>query len=461
MSVDAIKVLYTGGCLSARGWRVLRAPLLATEGVEIRGGLGRVGSFAGGACPLAAGALAALLLILVGVGRGDEIDPLRRVTGPHEQDLVRWEVGHFTDKWRHLATGILRAAPTPSEWGAAVDEFFALADTLRDGGAELERALAGAPGAPALLGAQQRIADIEERRAELAPVVEETIEAATSQVVDELGIIDRYGPARWPPVDFTFAPNGLVLVRSPRDAIVRLGDLLLDPEMGLVEQEELEAEVEALDENVAALVVRVGGIATYPSHVSPTASLHGTLFLVAHEWLHHWLWFRPLGRAWFAGGELTSVNETVANIAAEEIGDLVYERLTGNAVERAPWTPPEPPEPRAEPDTGEFDYRRAMRATRARLEELLDAGDVAEAERYLEERRLLFVANGHSIRKLNTAWFAFHGTYADSPASISPIEGWLRALRADSAGLAEFLDRAAVIDEEGELERIAGGLPLP
>ena len=108
-----------------------------------------------------------------------------------------------------------------------------------------------------------------------------------------------------------------------------------------------------------------------------------------------------------------------------------------------------------------FDYRREMRATRARLEELLAASGVGEAERYLEERRLLFVENGHNIRKLNTAWFAFHGTYADSPASISPIEGWLRALRADSAGLAEFLDRVAAIDAEGELERLAGELPLP
>ena len=62
---------------------------------------------------------------------------------------------------------------------------------------------------------------------------------------------------------------------------------------------------------------------------------------------------------------------------------------------------------------------------------------------------------GHNIRKLNTAWFAFHGTYADGPASISPIEPQLRTVRADSADLAEFLDRVAVIDEAGELERLA------
>ena len=96
-----------------------------------------------------------------------------------------------------------------------------------------------------------------------------------------------------------------------------------------------------------------------------------------------------------------------------------------------------------------------MRQTRARLEELLEDGNVAEAEAYLEERRLQFVEQGHNIRKLNTAWFAFHGTYADGAASISPIETQLRTIRADSADIAEFLDRVAVIDEAGELERLA------
>ena len=409
---------------------------------------------------LAVGTIAALLAVLVGAGRGDSIDDFKRTTAGYEQDLVRWEAAHFLGKWTHLATGLLRGVPGAGESAAVVGQYFALGDELNRRRAELDRALAGAEGAPAPGGAQADVDDLEAHRARLAPAVEETIEAAVSQAADDLGVIDRFGPVRWPPVDFTFAPPGLLLVRSPRDAIVRLDDTLLRHDVEPLERVELETAVEALDDNIAALVVRIGGIATYPAHVTPRASLHGAVNLVAHEWLHHWLIFRPLGRAWFAGGELTSVNETVANIAAEEIGDLAYERLTGITVERPPWRPPEIVE-RTPPEPGVFDYRREMRATRARLEELLAAGGVSEAERYLEERRLLFVENGHNIRKLNTAWFAFHGTYADSASSISPIEGWLRALRADSAGLAEFLDRVAVIDAEGELERLAGHLPLP
>ncbi len=409
---------------------------------------------------LALATLAVLALVLVSVGRGDSIDSLRRATARYEQDLVRWELAHAPDKWIRLATGIVRDDPGGEELAALVDEYFAIGEELRQANGDLESALAGAPGAESAPRVKARIETLEARRSRLAPVVEEAIEATLSQVADELGVIDRLGPVRWPPVDFTFEPGALLLVRSPRDEIVRIDDLLLRHDLDLLQQMEIEGKVESLDENISALVVRIGGVATYPSQVTPRASLHGVFFLAAHEWLHHWLIFRPLGRAWFAGGELASVNETVANIFAEEIGDIAFERFTGIAVDRATWSPPQPAT-QATPEPGVFDYRREMRATRLRLEDMLDIGDVAAAERYLEERRLLFVGNGHNIRKLNTAWFAFHGTYADSPASISPIEGWLRALRADSATLAEFLDRVAVIDAEGELEEIAGSLSHP
>ena len=50
--------------------------------------------------------LAALLLIAAGVGRGDSISQLHRTSAPYEQDIVRWEITHFPDKWLHLTVGI-------------------------------------------------------------------------------------------------------------------------------------------------------------------------------------------------------------------------------------------------------------------------------------------------------------------------------------------------------------------
>jgi hypothetical protein len=183
-------------------------------------------------------------------------------------------------------------------------------------------------------------------------------------------------------------------------------------------------------------VVRIGGVATYPAQVSPDGDLRSTLRLGAHEWTHHWLIFRPLGRRWFDGGELQSINETVADLFAEEAGDAAYTLLTGIPVERPAWQPPTASPP----------------------------AEVAEAEAYLEQRRLLFVEHGYAVRKLNTAWFAFHGTYGGSPGAGSPIEAQLRTLRADAGSLPAFLERVAAITEPGQLEtaaREAGWRPVP
>jgi len=398
-----------------------------------------------------------LLLCLVGAGRQAPTAGLPALTAPHEQDLVRWEVGNFMKKWLHLARAqVWRDAPSSAETTAMIAEFFSLGDERRRLQRQQVAALAGDPARATLgIGAlTEGLDDVRSRAAELQPCVEEALEAAISAAADEMGLMRRIGASRWPPVDFTFEPGGLVLVRSPRESIRRLPDSLLRPDIPLLEQERLEREAEALDPGIAALIVRVGGVATYPAQVTPDADLHGTLIIASHEWVHHYLFFHPLGRRWWDGGELTQINETVANIVGEELGDLAYEKLTGVAVHRPPWQPPTL-RARNEPPPDVFDFNREMRRTRAGLEALLAAGQVDEAEAYLEKRRRLFVANGHPIRKLNTAYFAFHGTYTDSPQSLSPIEPQLRSIRAEAGSLAAFLDRVARIDAPGQLEGLA------
>jgi hypothetical protein len=61
----------------------------------------------------------------------------------------------------------------------------------------------------------------------------------------------------------------------------------------------------------------------------------------------------------------------------------------------------------------------------------------------MEERRQSIVAHGYLIRKINQAFFAFHGTYAASPASISPVAGQLQQLREGSKSLGDFLRTVA------------------
>jgi hypothetical protein len=57
----------------------------------------------------------------------------------------------------------------------------------------------------------------------------------------------------------------------------------------------------------------------------------------------------------------------------------------------------------------------------------------------MEQKRQYLDTRGYHIRKLNQAYFAFHGTYADRPTSISPIGRELKKLRNQSASLKDFL----------------------
>jgi hypothetical protein len=77
-----------------------------------------------------------------------------------------------------------------------------------------------------------------------------------------------------------------------------------------------------------------------------------------------------------------------------------------------------------------------------RVDHLLEEGRIDEAEEYMEQRRQVFVEHGYIIRKLNQAYFAFYGAYADSPVSAAgedPVGEAVRQLRAQSSTLAEFL----------------------
>ena len=183
--------------------------------------------------------------------------------------------------------------------------------------------------------------------------------------------------------------------------------------------------------------MNTGGVGTFPSVVSAGGSLHFALNTVAHEWLHNWFFFQPLGQHFWDSADMTTLNETAATLGGWEIGDRAYEAMTGIAYEH------KPPGPASERDPNAFDFTTEMRETRQRTEELLDEGRIEEAENYMEERRLELLDRGYRIRKINQAYFAFYGSYATSAASISPIEGQMRELRERSDSLEDFIKTVA------------------
>jgi hypothetical protein len=255
----------------------------------------------------------------------------------------------------------------------------------------------------------------------------------------------------FPPVDTSLSNAPNILVASPRDRIQREWAVLLKTGIADGDKDRLEAGV-LEDRGLSAIVDATGGVASYPSVVSPAYGLHYALVTVAHEWTHQWLFFRPLGRGFDRTPELTTLNETVATMVGEEIGDLAYTVLTGEAA------PPRPPPGGAPTEPGVFDFNAAMRETRQEAERLLAQGKIDEAEAYMEQRRQFLAGQGYHIRKINQAYFAFYGSYATTAASTSPIGQQLQDLRLRSGSLAEFLHIVARFGSYEEfLEHVEGG----
>jgi hypothetical protein len=106
-----------------------------------------------------------------------------------------------------------------------------------------------------------------------------------------------------------------------------------------------------------------------------------------------------------------------------------------------------------------FDFRAEMHTTRVTADALLASGRISQAEAYMEQRRQVFIQNGYYIRRLNQAYFAFYGAYADEPggpAGEDPVGPAVRKLRAQSASLAAFLNRISWMTSFEQLRQAVG-----
>jgi hypothetical protein len=309
----------------------------------------------------------------------------------------------------------------------------------------------GAPILPPAVAPLERELEALYREQELAaPRVERIMAAQAAQVLaDEgLGRDDRI----WPPVTFRFNDLPTYLVMSPRDEIRNYRGIYMLPDVPETERASLEAAVEE-ELDVSALVVDVGGIGSWPTMVIDDASLRSLFDIVAHEWTHTYLLLRPLGLSYSDSRDLTTMNETVASIVGGEIADLVIARYYPELAPPVPEPEPEPEPPGEEQTASGDDFYQAMRRIRLRVDELLAEGRVEEAEAYMEAERQKLVAKGYNLRRLNQAYFAFHGSYATGPASVDPIGPWLRQLRAQSGSLQGFLDTVSKMRSLDDLLR--------
>ncbi len=367
-------------------------------------------------------------------------------------DLIGWHLVNSHSKWTHLLHRMVSGPRlSDSDRLSEVDLFFELGDEIRQIASRVESGNAGGRSPEELPGLETHLERLRGQRADLRNDVEETIESEISTVIrsNRLGLA---GDVVFPPVDVRLEAPPMVLVTSPRDRIERLDDVLLKADMGIESREDVEERVtETL--GLSSLVLEVGGVATFPASVHHGTDLRNTLRLAAHEWVHHYLFLRPLGRNPYATSELMVLNETVASVAGDEIGDIAHSAMKSR-------TPDEDRNGRGAEvefhvadlaEHTEVDFGKLMRETRVTVDRLLADGKVEEAESYMEVQRKLLTESGHPIRKLNQAYFAFYGTYAHGPASIDPIGPQVRRLRELSKDVGEFLTRAGSVTSSDEL----------
>jgi len=367
---------------------------------------------------------------------------------PYRFSIARWESRTIPDEVNRLVFG--KREKVDDKVGVVI-EYFSLFERIKSLKSEIAAIDAGNKSGD-LASLEAELNRLQQQRMALAGKVERIIASQIKEALAQEGIfhpMDKYIRLKvsFPPLGFKLEKPPHLLVVSPRDRIESMKEITLQQDLRLEEMESIEDRVDKL--GVSSLVVELGGLgATYPTFVTDNASLQFTINTATEEWLHQYLAFKPLGFLYLLdltgvsrNYEIATINETLVSIISKEIGAIVSQKYYPSYENSTQQQAAEP----------EFDFNREMREIRRAVDIYLAQGEITQAEEFMEQKRQYLVSMGYPIRKLNQAHFAFHGTYADRPTSISPIGVELKKLREQSASLKAFLDTVAAMTSRQDL----------
>jgi len=366
--------------------------------------------------------------------------------GGQRFDLTLWIARNLSRTWLNPPARFLGGGSATAN-DADLSAFFEDASAVA--AAEKDVAFADATGRRAGPFDQELQARLTEARA-LSWPVEIRLASELTQAASAAGMstaLPFYGHISivWPPVSFAYDFPPLVLVRSPRDRIELVDASLLRADLGPSEITRLEIQAESGGQS--ALVVRIGGLAAYPSLVEDDDSQSDSLEVIAHEWTHQYLAFHPLGVRYFQSLDMTTLNETIANLVSLE--------LAGMMRSADPPLPPAPPVQSIAPSPDStIDFDRTMHQLRLEVDALLAQGKVAEAEERMDATRQFLADHGYRVRRINQAYFAFYGTYANTAASSSPIGPELAVLRSHYGSLSSFVRAVQDLRSPRDFQRL-------
>lgn len=393
----------------------------------------------------------------------DEVDRVRAYTRQIEFDYLGWMLHAASLKAEQSAVGVPGYMDYEST-RVAVSDYLWLIQRISQANDALTRIYAD----PAITDKEAastqvrtELEGLREREDQVAPIAEGILQAQVTQVAADLGLTTLGQPIPSVLYHSTDVPDALIV--SPRNHIEEIANISVTPGLPVDQQASLESRVER-GLNVAALVVPIGGVGVYPTMIMQTTDLTWLTSTIAHEWTHNFLEFRPLGLLYERTDQLRTMNETAADIVGSEVGTQILRRYypdlqratqSGLALTGFPRLVPGSISAANPP----FDFRAEMHTTRVNVDALLAAGQITQAEQYMEQRRQIFVQNGYVIRRLNQAYFAFYGAYADVPggaAGEDPVGPAVRALRAESPTLAAFLNRISWMTSFDQLKKAVG-----
>jgi hypothetical protein len=393
----------------------------------------------------------------------DEVDRVRGYTRDIEFDYVSWMLNAAWIKIQQGAMGMPGYLDRESSKVTVMD--FMHTTELKIKAEEALNKIYADPSIPdketASAQVRNELADLTKQENALAPIAEAVLQGQVSQVAADFGLTTLGQPI--PTVLFHLTPVPNALIVSPRDHIEQIANISISPDLTIYQEAALEDRTDN-GLGVVSLDVPIGGVGVYPTMIMRTTDLTWLTSTIAHEWTHNYLEFRPLGLLYDKTPELRTMNETTADISGGEIGQELIKRYYPELVSGAhpnldllafPMVHPNPGDIQRPP----FDFRAEMHTTRVNVDAMLAAGDITGAEGYMEQRRQLFVKNGYYLRKLNQAYFAFYGAYADVPggaAGEDPVGPAVRALRAKSKSLADFINRIAWMTSFNQLEKAVG-----
>ncbi len=403
--------------------------------------------------------LAAVIILATGKAPSDFDISLDKIIEPYKFSLTGWEIEALSYELEDI---IFDSGDVSAEDSQLVLDYFEVRRQVSNLELQIELIVSGVQdGDPDML--EEELEELNEQRQELRIKAERVLEfqiQATMAQLDIFNPLDEHFNLEetFPPVSFKLEAPPHLLVISPRKDIVRIKEITLSQYMTVEERMAVEEAIDQLD--VSSLVVGIGGIATYPSFVIDTAGLQRTIGIAVEEWLHQYLFFRPLGfnYALHSTGitinyEIAVMNETAVGIASDEIGAILYQNYYAPYIEE---TEEDSGTQNEQAEESIFDFFKEMREIRLAVDEYLANGQVEEAEEFMEQKRLFILSHGIYIRKLNQAYFSFYGTYADSPTSVNPIGDELKLLRKQSDSISQFLNTAAAMTSRNDLQGSIG-----